>query len=118
MKAQELRIGNYVSVDGAVVKVNGLTRRKVGYCSTPCKERYVRVNDIEPVKLTQQMMNDLNTDKSNHYKFNHSEETDDGFYLNFCGIAQVFILKYVHQMQNLYYILFGEELVINNIINK
>jgi hypothetical protein len=120
MKAEELRIGNFVEYD-----------KKICFIAEILKDDVVRLYDgygfdkitklIEPILLTEEWLVNLG--------FKQDEELDYRWYIEWCGCV---VLKYdlddycikvsdswefgkrefVHQLQNLYHALTGEELTI------
>lgn len=109
MKANELRIGNFVSKDGEIYEADFITIRMT--------ENY------EPIPLTEEWLikfgfESINThglvtfDKGrlsihlpcSHYKNGRT------YFNSWCIIEHS--VKYVHQLQNLYFALTGEELTI------
>jgi len=107
MKANELRIGNYILNDGVVVKADGRTIFDI-WSGTSKK--------YEPIPLTEELL----------IKFGFEYDPDYVVYelgdFHFeCdktrGITELYIngfehIKHVHQLQNLYFIGYGKELAI------
>ena len=97
MKANELRIGNYVYDNlGGVLKIKGISLDST-------------LSHIKPIPLTEEWL----------LKFGlMSIKTELGFWNNgdaiyfSYGFEKSIELKYVHQLQNLYFALTGEELTI------
>lgn len=109
MKANELRIGNFVSKDGEIYEADFITIRMT--------ENY------EPIPITEEWLLKFGFDKvlprndKMYYRLNDYFVIED---------SRVFLLgddafeilklrqeiKYVHQLQNLYFALTGEELTI------
>ena len=89
MKANELRIGNYVSYGGEIVRVTGVDQEYV-YIDRITFD-YLQHGDVEPVELTDEILKKVGV-KS----------------LKFIGIN----VEYLHDLQNLYFALTGEELTI------
>jgi hypothetical protein len=106
MKASELRIGNYVFKDGEIfsIQILHISHTNIG---------------IEPIPLTEDWLLRFGFDKKivdaeqNFYQVNEMVDIDDKvywkFYRNNEGLSK---LQYVHQLQNLYFALTGEELTI------
>ncbi len=97
MKANELRIGNYVYDNlGGVLKIKGISLDST-------------LSHIKPIPLTEEWL----------LKFGlMSIKTELGFWNNgdaiyfSYGFEKSIELKYLHQLQNLYFALTGEELTI------
>lgn len=113
MKAQELRIGNWVegeygSTEPFQVDANDISKV------------YYGGYELDPIPLTEEWLLTFGFEKPAHSwicdKF-HLSEWDD-YPLNWCvalnknNAILVDKLKYVHQLQNLYFALTGEELEI------
>lgn len=133
MKAQELRIGNLLSYDGTVVQVsntgsNGFETTKDGVLYGSCN-----LESYDPIELTEQWLIDFGFKRENRstisadfwkginpltkdwlfsliwiydYEKNHPYPLKGyPFYKN-----GYFEITHVHQLQNLYFALTGEEL--------
>ena len=114
MDAQELRIGNLVEIDGSVLELN---RKRFEYAV--CKDCCL---GIKPIPLTEEWF----------LKFGFQFDTIDwqfpknsvyfiGWYAgkwrlgtHSDGVLKETYFEYVHQLQNLYFALTGEELNIKN----
>ena len=103
MKAQELRIGNYVNLNGNdVISVMGDIQE---ICYEEVSPKYI--NEYKPIPLTEEWL--LKADKTNEALM----VDKIGFVIFKAGYAHQFIrddYKYVHLFQNLFYALTGEEL--------
>ena len=114
--ANELRVGNYArSQNGKVFEMTYERFRAM---------LRIRDRDLKPIPISEDWMLEFGAEKeiyeegSDEYyliirrdKFSIIWESDDNVY---CDISEnVFKLKYVHTMQNMYYALEGEELKIN-----
>ena len=129
MKANELRIGNIVKIRGNICKVANIS----GFISESItgviidkhgnkKHLYAEINDIEPITLTEEWLLRARFTKS-FIVTNFAIQTEDGVldlvpsdiaghhvYFDDNWICKV---QYVHQLQNLYFALTGQELIIN-----
>lgn len=58
MKYAELSIGNLVYYNGNVIKVESITKRKVGYHLKPNESRmhYARMSEIFPIPITEEIL--------------------------------------------------------------
>lgn len=130
MKAQELRIGNYITVDGnhAVVKrveENGI----VAYIPTSIGNIEPMYGVIEPIPLTEEWLVKFGFkmhEGNNYYRYwIIGDDIVKGLELTFRPALEGVLfcytprqtdnrneihIKHVHQLQNLYYALTGEEL--------
>ena len=114
MKAQDLRLGNLFNEkhSGQLIKVIGLTDKEITFDGKfPYKWQY------EPIALTEEWLIKLGFDNGT---LEHSQVgfIDDDFIngemtfmFNKDWITKV---KYVHQLQNIYHALTGEELQLTN----
>jgi hypothetical protein len=126
MTANELRIGNYfkttISKDrGMPIKALAIKGDGIGYTEFGSDYIYVRIEDIKPIPLTPEILEKAGFEKSIeviggwlYYKddFNICY-LDSGIVklqVDDCNYGQPF--KYVHQLQNLYFALTGNELEI------
>ena len=58
MKPTDLRIGNLVMYNGEVVKVEQITKHKIGYHTKPNETRmnYARLCEIEPIPISEDVL--------------------------------------------------------------
>lgn len=127
MKANELRIGNYVAIEHCRYGEPYLTIESIGLESVNYDFRAYSVGEIKPIPLTEEWLvkfgfklyptgsycKDINYDL---YLAIIYSDTPKEIWLNVYqdGVENTTILKhihYVHQLQNLYYALTGEELI-------
>lgn len=135
MKAHELRVGNLVNYNGKVVKVEQITKRKIGYHTKPNETRmnYARLCEVEPIPITDELLlkNGFElTDKpivktdlrlQPHFVYRKSIEDTNididpvqlfifqrgiGNMVNICDV------RHLHQLQNAYYLAANKELEI------
>ena len=107
IKANELRIGNYVK---AVIDItDGFKTGDLVEITCICDD----ANDFEPIPLTEEWLLKFGFEKTGSFYSKNNLE----FYVN--GNSDVrfhmddyrhIVLNYVHQLQNLYFALTGEEL--------
>ena len=112
MKGKELRIGNYVQADGyyPYADIDGIEKEMVRIGTDS-----FTYEAIEPIKLTEEWFlrlgfvdgqkNGLKLIRINEFYYMCYVKESRGLDID---------LKYVHQLQNLYFALTGEELSINN----
>jgi len=113
MKANELRIGNYISTDkGILQKVNFNTFEYLA------NDKFAPHDAIDPIPITEEWL----------LKFGFDKAVNKPIYIRWAGRFKIkyylainslaiigsssLELKYVHQLQNLYYALTGTELEI------
>jgi hypothetical protein len=114
MQSKELRIGNLVKHLDYNLKV-----LKIGFTKIWTEDGLKPYDEIQPVELTEEiLLINCRFKKSPHdirFKTLNSirlKTTEKGFKFNY-GESIIYI-KYVHQLQNLYFALTGEELIIKN----
>jgi hypothetical protein len=137
MKAHELRINNRVIVNGKVITVESVDQFGIniytncdieafdydGYFDVAITNNNPRhsVHKIEPIELTEELLLRLGFFENNSY-------SDIGEVLYYIGEFGTYLdgqvwwndeiisnnIKYVHQLQNLYFSLTGKDLIINN----
>lgn len=128
---KELSIGNLVCYNGKVVKVEQITKRKIGYHTKPYEMgmNYAGLCEIGPIPITEELLekcgfernNDmppyiLDLDKGRHvYMFKNTY----GWILQYVRYGVGYdetvsknIVMFVHQLQNAYYLATGKELEI------
>ena len=106
MKATELMIGNIVEVNGGPQRIRQVSRRKIGYCPLGSPTRsYARVNEINPIPITEELLVRNGFDKIGLGLFRR-ESADGNIVLRESdGIWEVnssmIDISYLHQLQNL-----------------
>ena len=131
MKANELMIGDYISVkpSGMPIKIAAVHHKKVAYHAVINKLAWVRESLLEPIPLTQEILEKNGFEKSYssiltadgykklpQYKYKNMTQVQDicrnlitisysdlegGVYDIQCGIgSHIYDLKYVHQLQH------------------
>lgn len=103
--AKELRIGNLVNFEGDVISVNS---GDIHYFDE-------NLDSFEGIPLVPEILRDKLSIKSKHFQDNFFIETNPTGVLIGCrphGVKYMRSIKYLHQLQNLYFILTGEELPI------
>jgi hypothetical protein len=118
MKANELRIGNYSLIDGQ--KIGRVVEIRENYLKVSYKvdeQKRVSLIDIDRLKtiaLTEEWLVKFGFEFINHsfrlHKFCINLKENEFYILT--ETHRVF-LKYVHQLQNLFFALTGQELEIN-----
>lgn len=134
MKPQELSIGNLVCYNGKVVKVEQITKHKIGYHTKPNETRmnYARLCEIEPIPITEELLTKIGFILPEHKEFyimccingkDNSIRLTKYFNLwnaeIFASHPEVVMLectilglRFVHELQNAYYLVTGNGLEI------
>jgi hypothetical protein len=127
MKASEIMLNNYVKDHlGRVLKVVGLKDDNV-YLVLSNKEKIrYNIKTIQGLELTEEILLKCGFEKkiwkaknSVYYELNKLEILlEDSYYINGVtyyksGLLFEYHPKHLHQLQNLYFCLYGEELTIN-----
>ena len=127
MKTNELRIGTYVATEGIdFVEVSKIDE-DFGICYKIPQEfgQFYPYKEVEPIPLTEEWMMRFGFDKvlprndKMYYRLNDDFviEENNVFLLGDDAFEMLKLrrkIKYVHQLQNLYFALTGEELTIDN----
>ena len=134
MKPTELRIGNLVMYNGEVVRVEQITKKKIGYHRHKGETRmnYARLFEIEPIPITEEWLTKIGFILPEHKEFYvmcRINGKDNSIrltrYFNlwnaeiFASHPEVVMLEhtikglwFVHDLQNAYYLVSGKELEI------
>ena len=121
MKPQELRIGNLVNYNGKVVKVEQVTKKKIGYHRHKGETRmnYARLCEIEPIPITDELLLKNGFEQCGYiFKtlFFEMYEVENGWHLHIDNdkfeTAIALTIKHQHQLQNAYFLVTGKELEI------
>ena len=119
MKASEFRYGQYYQYEGFVFCHRNMDSDVVIFHKDEELEA-VSLDDINPIPLTEEWLGLDKFGLSNKYYFAGDlilSQDEEGFYLSKeeeLGFCLPYI-KYVHQLQNLYHALTGEELTIKEL---
>jgi len=114
MKANKLRIGNWLNGPEGNAQVTGIQNREV----VEIGEMGHVMEDVSPIPLTEDWLIKFGFVREGMLTMRLGEFTcycEEDYIDNFClGDIELFdvIPKYVHQLQNLYFALTGEELTI------
>lgn len=122
MESKELRIGNYISVYGEFKNVESIGYYGIGFNGGFAK---YKLPNLEPIPLTEELLLKCGFEDCNSYKDYrlylppHQEaylelSIRNGIVCGF-GISEdpmLLDLEYVHQLQNIYFALTGQELEI------
>ena len=116
MKAQDLRIGNYVEHHKEVVRIVGITEENP-YIDTITID-YLDWDEIEPIPLTEEWLLKFGFVKLGKLDFFYISEQEMNFKVS-CDLKMIawynlqlhgVEIKHVHQLQNLYFALTNTEL--------
>lgn len=109
MKPNDLRIGCFVKLrdSGEVVKVERLSRKKVGFHYGNDKSRgyFRKYTEIEGV-----LIYDAIKSVDHLIDLYWHDDYDDGKWYGYCNCDRAF--RYIHELQNLHFALTGDELKI------
>lgn len=113
MEASQLRIGNYVYRQSSKLIVDKSSVYQIENVNIQSALKYA------PIPLTEEWVLKLGFKNKTIYikgicLYLVNEGMSGGFQDNEYGINEYVDIKYVHQLQNLYFALTGEELTVNN----
>ena len=113
MKANELRIGNYIQVKGEKYnsQIMWILPREVGLDNSVDE---IFISDLEPIPLTEEWLIRFGFEVKSA-SVTHKYSYNIGFFVLSNGLRSNisydgYEIKYVHQLQNLYFALTGNEL--------
>lgn len=122
IKANELRTGNLVLFNGKVVKISEVGRLTIEVEINELKYLYCKIEDLKPIPLTEEWLLKFGWGKGEYdteYVDNVSLKQECLSYnvgaKMFCietngDIMEIKHIRYVHQLQNIFYCLTGQEL--------
>lgn len=119
MEAKELRIGNYVEYAGETVKISGVTEENPFIDMITVD--YLEYDEIFPIPLTEEWLVKLGFSEIGGCNEKDFTNGDYNIFINSIGEVNFLFFRegdwyqkisYVHQLQNLYFALTGEELTI------
>lgn len=121
LKCADLRIGNYVNIEGDVVKVKEIYEKSIHYANGEY-ESYATEDFIHPIELTEEILVKIGFEKFvKSFRMELSGCRLDYFidktlyiykkHTNCCLIKDLEIkCEYIHQLQNSFFLLTGKEL--------
>ena len=126
IKANELRIGNFIEYDGRIFQIDTISNEFPTLNTDEFGIGVVDWNNIQPIPLTEEWLLNFGFGIDEEYDNTFIDNTSlkneiirvsiDSHYFTidlFCGqVLEIPNIKYVHQLQNLYFALTGEELTI------
>ncbi len=126
MNAKELRTGNLVQTTQGVFKVTKISENEIDICPFLTNEPFtIFINTARPITLTEECLirfgfyeREFYFDKGSFYLTKNllTKRTGKKEYL-YQAHTKRFQVKYVHQLQNLYFALTGEELVVSDAVS-
>lgn len=115
IQPQELRIGNYIEYNGEIMKLDGSllccyiqNELEFPLNPIPLTEEWLLKFGFEKAPLVDKYLKGYFTYDSKLKYFTYFTDIEDGGYENI--IIQKEKLKYVHQLQNIYFAITGKEL--------
>lgn len=112
IKANELRIGNWVDTVYNVPYIKITEIKEVVICGENCK--CMSYGSLKPIPLTEEILLKCGFEKQGGFWFVKGdikiEITLSRGYFRYAGFVR---LKYLHQLQNLYFALTGQELEVS-----
>lgn len=125
MNVSELRIGNYIEIDGRIKMISSIhsdnTIRLQESADAPCHVCYsLNKPTIKPIRITEEIVLKCGFEK---YEFDHKENQyihkdrlivlRDGKFVDYGSSVT---LEHIHQLQNLFHSLTGEEITLKTTI--
>ena len=121
MQAKELKLGNYCYCQDEINVIYGITKEGFVQYEKDNNVYYCGIDELKPIELTEEILLkcgfDVNIDiyylpKMNGYFKKPFKEAEHFLYKSNSS-DKLSSVKHLHQLQNLYYALTGEELEIN-----
>lgn len=134
LQTKDLRLNNLLEVDGVIIQVGKIEEKHITWnLSKNDKLRvwnpFLSINDerIKPIPLTEEWIVKFGFKKIDHHRFKIQPSQYDWFYtysihdnaFRFYVEDTILCLNtifYVHQLQNLYFALNGEDLVLSDAV--
>jgi hypothetical protein len=127
MKANELRIGNLLQSDtNTIIKIVGVVKKDIYYYHNKKNLYVLELNNLnfQPLELTEEWLLKFGFGDARITNRLYTRKKTDGFYgfyinketMSYCTfdyegtIDDIIKIEYVHQLQNLYFAVTGEEL--------
>ena len=114
MKTSELRIGNHLNLEGKKVVVSGIINKS--YLSLDFEYGSTNIDSIKPIELTKELLLKfgfvLSGNRYDYQGFCFFWDKSNGVFL-LSDPKPKYRIKYVHQLQNWFYAITGDELVLN-----
>lgn len=108
LRAEELRIGNIISLTGKPIRISFSTLEKLSF---PELSKYqIYEGKFKPIELSEDILLMCGFEKGPvYYSLNDFDIYLDGWF-GFNDMVATADIKYLHQLQNLYFALTGKEL--------
>ena len=115
MEAKELRIGNYINFNGVDIQCGYAVITDIRQKEKGLTNEYLSTIIYKPILLTEEWLLKFgfSGDKEYGWSFNYVLIITNGEHFDYWGADNVIDLRYIHQLQNLYFALTGEELTTN-----
>lgn len=114
MKASELRVGNFIRFNNLIQPEEIITINPRFFCSAMCNKDFDINGYYKPIPLTEEWLLKFGFKKENTLHDGTSVYNGTPYLYFKDGYARISIktpdIEYVHQLQNLYFSLTGEEL--------
>jgi hypothetical protein len=125
MKANEFRIGNIVDYLGSPTIINSISGIEETYVSTR-KSGIMPINAFKPIPLTEDWLLKCGFEKDEKNEYWFWKKCVSVSVLGYIELLSFnrqsfktnIQLQYIHQLQNFYFALTGEELVVSDIVNE
>lgn len=116
MEIQELRIGNYVKIFDTITQIEGMSTWDNLIQNSNFAER--ELSEFEPIELTEEWLLKFGFKKDGYGDFIISNAImwlNNGKIIAHIGMSTAIDIKcnYVHELQNIYFSLKGQELKLN-----
>lgn len=93
-----IQLGNYLGYSGKIVKVNGLTRKKIGFLRENGKtETYAYLRDLSELPILEEHLEWLRLRGDLEW----TRLEGSRFCIAPSGTSNIYILKYYHELQNI-----------------
>lgn len=134
LKCTDLRIGNFLKRNNKIVKVNGLSRNEVKYTDNDKGEIVYDIMFFQPIELTEEVLVKIGFEKNKYDWWEYFPDREDEISIlmtdNYTTIEYANLFHcpedvtevnynsrlefprriYIHELQNSYYCLTGQEL--------
>jgi hypothetical protein len=114
IQANELRRNNLVNYKKNINKISSISEAFVMLESYECCSALVGYEDVKPIPITKEWLLKFGfKDALNYFKIKHFRiiMLEDRYFFDNIPLTEI---KYIHQLQNLYFALTGKELKLNN----
>lgn len=121
IQTKELRIGNNIEFDGEIITVIGISKNKITYNPSKVLKYEINAKHFDPIPLTEEILLKFGLKKIDDNLWQYKNGYLIGFYTKrwFIGkynfddmVEMITSFDYAHQLQNLYFALTREELIL------